>query len=87
MLKISETALKPLKRRAGAQMSMTVQEAMKYRIEWEIVLNLLNLKLARATGIIRAMLFISTLFISSDLDKGGGGGEMFSETDFKIVNF
>ena len=55
-------------------MSMTVQEAIKYWIEWEIVLNLLNLKLARATGIIRAMLFISTLFISSDLDKGGGGG-------------
>ena len=73
-------------------MSMTVQEAIKYWIEWEIVLNLLNLKLARATGIIRAMLFISTLFISSDLDKGGGGGggakkKMFSETDFKIVNF
>lgn len=56
-------------------MSMTVQEAIKYWIEWEIVLNLLNLKLARATGIIRAMLFISTLFISSDLDKGGGGGK------------
>ena len=55
-------------------MSMTVEEAIKYWIEWEIVLNLLNLKLARATGIIRAMLFISTLFISSDLDKGGGGG-------------
>ena len=55
-------------------MSMTVQEAIKYWIEWEIVLNLLNLKLARATGIIRAMFFISTLFISSDLDKGGRGG-------------
>ena len=70
-------------------MSMTVQEAIKYWIEWEIVLNLLNLKLARATGIIRAMLFISTLFISSDLDKGGGGAKkkMFSETDFKIFNF
>ena len=63
-------------------MSMTVQEAIKYWIEWEIVLNLLNLKLARATGIIIAMLFISTLSISSDLDKGGGGGRGKEENVF-----
>ena len=76
MLKISKTALKPFKRRAGAQNAYdgARSDQTRYWIEWEIVLNLLNLKLARATGIIRAMLFISTLFISSDLDKGGGGG-------------
>ena len=90
MLKISKTALKPLKRRAGAQ---NVYDGSRSDQILNWVGNssqLVKSQIGWSNRNYQSNAFYFLIVYFFRFRQGGGGGakkKMFSETDFKIVNF
>ena len=90
MLKISKTALKPLKRRAGAQ---NVYDGSRSDQILNWVGNssqLVKSQIGSSNRNYQSNAFYFHIVYFFRFRQGGGGGakkNMFSETDLKIVNF